>query len=732
MAALGQLPLRYDAPLLLDTEGQDIYDYSFLQWPSNAFAPSSVAAGALPASGPSAQAMHNANDPAREWTYVSAQTYTPAQSTTFQAAAHQEYANAFDTLTGRSFGQGHSTTLQQAHLLTGALHSPPIDTASAPFNAHQDFAHNDFPLHSQAHIPALMSFQQRPVHQLSSDGSFTWSNSSPDGSPTVASSEDDGTWHLVPRAASQMSQMQPYSPQDLSNTSNDIVYPISTQAYSPYLDASPSVTYDNNHIYTPTSAVEQLESESQHHGLVHDSMHEMVMQMPSGYASGSSFGPYITSSASSRTPDTSLVPPKTTRNTITKHSPPKTAISQRGGKGKRSGPLSLDKREAASQIRKLGACLRCKFLKKTCDPQDICQGCKPSHVRLWTVPCTRLDVRDLHYFMKHYNSDYGRHLTNWTAMDNLKSLDPDEFDLFISHGYDVILPLRVRTVTVRNQKAYEMSWTEVHDGLTEHKSTQTANLAIGADGISDSVLHNYLESHLNEQFDAFLDANWTPDTFLHQMLRIAQRYWLETRNRPVYNALKMLVAYLLTTRITMVEGAAFVDGKIVDQDSRFTGRTLAPNLVNFAVKKQLSEIWRESHEAVLQDLSKLYTGVYTGDKVKNWPVILMITTIILSLWELMQFDVHYHTVETGKAGGSVISKAAADDFCREMEATPLGVVVGLFAAISQKMPPLREWQQEKHSGLVSPEPAVVQIMNETCGLAHKNGERGAGKCGNPH
>ncbi|KAI5295053.1 hypothetical protein KEM56_005724, partial [Ascosphaera pollenicola] len=41
--------------------------------------------------------------------------------------------------------------------------------------------------------------------------------------------------------------------------------------------------------------------------------------------------------------------------------PPKKRI------GKRTGPLKPDQRKQASEIRKLRACLRCKFLKKTCD-----------------------------------------------------------------------------------------------------------------------------------------------------------------------------------------------------------------------------------------------------------------------------------------------------------------------------------------------------------------------------
>lgn len=35
-------------------------------------------------------------------------------------------------------------------------------------------------------------------------------------------------------------------------------------------------------------------------------------------------------------------------------------------------------------------------------------------------------------------------------------------------------------------------------------------------------------------------------------------------------------------------------------------------------------------------------------------------------------------------------------FCNDMEATPIKVIVGLFNAISQKLPALQEWDSRKH------------------------------------
>jgi len=47
-----------------------------------------------------------------------------------------------------------------------------------------------------------------------------------------------------------------------------------------------------------------------------------------------------------------------------------------------------------------------------------------------------------------------------------------------------------------------------------------------------------------------------------------------------------------------------------------------------------------------------------------------------------------------------------------MESTPVGVIVGLFAAISQKLPALQEWESRKHGNLLGSNPAVCDALTE--------------------
>ena len=84
-------------------------------------------------------------------------------------------------------------------------------------------------------------------------------------------------------------------------------------------------------------------------------------------------------------------------------------------------------------------------------------------------------------------------------------------------------------------------------------------------------------------------------------------------------------------------------GKIQDRDSKFKGKTMAPVMINFQIKCAMANMWRELQKDVLEELSSLYSSVYSGDKLKNWPTIFMLASILLAVWEEMQFDCHYRT-----------------------------------------------------------------------------------------
>ncbi|KAH7083153.1 hypothetical protein BKA63DRAFT_403592 [Paraphoma chrysanthemicola] len=393
--------------------------------------------------------------------------------------------------------------------------------------------------------------------------------------------------------------------------------------------------------------------------------------------------------------------------TIVKKTPAHTTKKDATGEkrvGRRRGPLRPDQRLQAHEIRKLRACLRCKFLKKTCDKGDPCAGCQPSHARLWQVPCTRIDIKDIAYFMKDWKADYERHVSLGFSIGNIKGFSPQERPIYVTHGYGHYLPIMAREVYVRDEKCFGVDWFETLNGL--HFEINTAKLSAGMEGISRAHLSDYLDRHIDGGFESFVDEYFEGTYFVTELLKTAYRYYCREKLPVIRKALKLVLAYNLTLHVTMVEGLGGEEevnlGKVEDQQSKFCGKTVAPVMINFQVKCALADMWRELQKDVLEELSSLYQSVYSGDKLKNWPTIFMLAAILLAVWELIQFDCNYRVPDLG----------AVNTFCSEMEGTPVGVIVGLFSAISQKLPAFTEWDSRKHHHLLNSNPAVCDAMTE--------------------
>lgn len=430
-------------------------------------------------------------------------------------------------------------------------------------------------------------------------------------------------------------------------------------------------------------------------------------------SSSSPVSPDATSSTTRRRKEPS---PKSTKQVIKKALPAlKKAVPGEKRVGRRRGPLRPEQRIQAGEIRKLRACLRCKFLKKTCDTGDPCAGCQPSHARLWQVPCTRIDIKDIGYFIKDWKTDYERHVSLGFSCANIKGYSTVECPLYVTHGFGYVLPIYARQVYVRDEDCFRVDWTETMHETPRKFDLDTARLTTGVEGISTKKLSEYLDRHIDDGFERFVDVHFEGTKFLTEMLKTAYRYHLRTKLPIVRKALKLVLAYNLTLHITLVEGLSDEEaeiGKIDDENSKYFGKTAAPVMINFQIKHALALMWRELQRDVLEELSSLYSSVYSGEKLKNWPTIFMLACLLLAVWEEIQFDTHYRTS----------SDETVRKFCNDMESTPVGVIVGLFQAISQKLPTFHDWDTEKHHQLLNSDPAVCNTMEEVRDHVIKHGK----------
>ncbi|RDW94443.1 hypothetical protein BP5796_00206 [Coleophoma crateriformis] len=512
------------------------------------------------------------------------------------------------------------------------------------------------------------------------------------------SSQSDGTGHTMESFGSYEDMTYPYSP------------------YSPGSDNFIDTLAHRNCFHGDAHHSPQHSHHSPQHS--HD-IHEIV-------SPAAAVAPVPIKMSSTRTTPSSTSSPPARRNSAPKKSPitakATKAVIRRTSNGKkdsekrvgrRRGPLLPEQRKQASEIRKLRACLRCKFLKKTCDKGEPCAGCQPSHARLWQVPCTRIDIKDIGYFMKDWRADYERHVDLGMTLYNIKGFSEKEELIWITHGYGFAIPINAREVYVSDDSCFHIDWVESdHDEPSEFE-VRTERMSAGAEGISKERLSEYLDQHLDGPFEEFIDSYFEGTPFITEILKTAHRYYLKEKLPVIRKALKLVLAYNLTMHVTMVENRGDehpMDGYIDDEESNWAGRTVAPVMINFQIKCAMAEMWRELQKEILEELSSLYSSVYSGDRLKNWPTIFMLASILLAVWEEMQFDCHYRIPDA----------AVVNKFCTDMETTPVGVIVGLFHAISQKLPPFTEWETQRHGHLLNNNVAVCEAMTEMRGHVTKH------------
>lgn len=245
--------------------------------------------------------------------------------------------------------------------------------------------------------------------------------------------------------------------------------------------------------------------------------------------------------------------------------------------------------------------------------------------------------------MKDWKADYERHPSLGFPADNIKGYSDSECTLYITHGYGYVLPIRAREVFVRDPRCFGSDWVEKIKDPESHQ-VHTMRLSAGFQGISPARLSEYLDEHIENSFENFIDSYFEGTPFITQMVKIVYHFWRKEQTPVIRKSLKLLLAYNLTQHITMVEAipdeAGFL-GRIYDENSKFRGKVVAPVLINFQVKNAMADMWRELQKEVLEELSQLYSSVYTRDKLKHWPTIFMVATILLTVWEEMQFDCHY-------------------------------------------------------------------------------------------
>ncbi|OMP85121.1 hypothetical protein BK809_0000875 [Diplodia seriata] len=370
-----------------------------------------------------------------------------------------------------------------------------------------------------------------------------------------------------------------------------------------------------------------------------------------------------------------------------------------------------------------GACLRCKLTRDLCVGGDPCIRCTKAHNRSWQIPCTSVDIKDMGDFV------------NSSLLDAPSEYSPQQYESFTApehpptsmkfqQGFDLSLVIMVQRSSVRDDDSLRVSWDEIIDGSLKKFSIPRTETWITKPGEPlRPKIAEYIKKFVDNQtggstkeisLDQLSWGAYTQESIcIRRLLEVVSIYYRETNETILGKALHLYVAFSLVGRPTLMERDSTggdTESRVIIPDSRYYGETLAPGRIDKAIKYELTALWRSYHYEVLEELSSLFTSVYSGDRLRNWTAIFTVTITLLMVWERMQYEFRRNDATKG------------EELCAEMERMAVPVLTGLVQAISQKLPSFIEWDTEKHQHLLGSNEATNELMTEISYFVTRNGK----------
>ncbi|KAL0257672.1 hypothetical protein SLS55_006835 [Diplodia seriata] len=331
------------------------------------------------------------------------------------------------------------------------------------------------------------------------------------------------------------------------------------------------------------------------------------------------------------------------------------------------------------------------------------------------IPCTSVDIKDMGDFM------------NSSLLDAPSGYSPQQYESFtapehpptsikVNHGSGQSFVIMVQKSPVSDDDSLRVSWNEYsNEGLQEFSILRTETWITKPGEPLRTKIAEYIKKWVDNETEGFpLETTMTGPGFfsIFGILRLVQRYYKKTNETILGKAAYLYTAFSLVGQPTLMERDSTggdTEGRVTIPDSRYNGETLAPGRIDKAIKYELTALWRSYHDEVLEELSSLFTSVYSGDRLRNWTAIFTVTITLLMVWEKMQYEFRRKDVTKG------------EELCAEMERIAVPVLTGLVQAISQKLPSFTEWDTKKHQHLLGSNKATNCLMTEIGWFVMENG-----------
>ena len=271
---------------------------------------------------------------------------------------------------------------------------------------------------------------------------------------------------------------------------------------------------------------------------------------------------------------------------------------QRPNKPKARGRFSAMRRKEVQEVRKKGACIRCRMLKKPCSGDSPCTTCKNvESARLWKQPCIRTRIADeLDMYSAGLHNVLAYHEVNRAKSQMPFRSSP--YQIEASH-YPETSIFATFSALIGHDIPVEGN---IDPGLSGDFSTSTLRIL---DNDNDD-LPMKLEAYMKRMSSVFFDRE--PSHFMHVTLNTAVQLSFEKQDALLTGVLELwatvhiLVDHELHWTIsekTDIDAPAG-QGPAIDQSTRGDNYSLLCLQLNAAAEKKAAQICK----TVLNDLER--------------------------------------------------------------------------------------------------------------------------------
>jgi len=255
------------------------------------------------------------------------------------------------------------------------------------------------------------------------------------------------------------------------------------------------------------------------------------------------------------------------------------------------------------------------------------------------IPCTKTRIEWLGYFLANWNVDRGR-------PQDFRSGIRESYPA-LTIGYDCSQAVDPLDLTMLEHSMLEMEWIEIWDHAPLCLRALNPSLQVGSREFLSPRLTKYLVSHLDERFGSSLYGYYGATPFIRQFLMTAYRFSRQQYSGQLREAFLLMIAYNFLVHIALIdENAVAPDLEGIDQDKASVLHAQFPVAQSNRelMRVKLAAEWRRLHSNLLYNLSDVIHSMYSKERMNNYPLVLLLSGILLVFWEEIQFDTFHSKV----------------------------------------------------------------------------------------